>query len=131
MSPFIAKLRHACRRHQSLLCVGLDPDPALLPPALLAGRPLPDAVLAFNRAIVAATADLVCAYKPNLAFYEALGRRAFDLLADTLASIPPDVLTIGDAKRGDVGHTARRYAQALFETLAFDAVTVNPYVGLD
>ncbi len=131
MSPFLEKLRHASRVRRSLLCVGLDPDPALLPPSLLHGRAVPDAVVAFNRAIIEATADLVCAFKPNLAFYEALGRRAFEVLAETLAAIPRDVVTIADAKRGDIGNTARMYARALFETFGCDAVTANPYLGRD
>lgn len=131
MSPFLEKLLHAARARRSLLCVGLDPDPALLPPSLLDGQAVPDAIIAFNRAIIEATADLVCAYKPNLAFYEALGRRAFEVLAETLAVIPGDVVTIADAKRGDIGNTARMYARALFDTLGCDAVTANPYLGYD
>jgi orotidine-5'-phosphate decarboxylase len=91
---------------------------------------LPD-VAAFNRAIIEATADLVCAYKPNLAFYEALGEAGMAALTETLAAVPPHIPTIGDAKRGDVGHTARAYAQALFDGWGFDAVTVNPYLGGD
>jgi|DewCreStandDraft_1066081.scaffolds.fasta_scaffold00219_41 orotidine-5'-phosphate decarboxylase len=131
MSPFVEKLLQASRSRQSLLCVGLDPDPALLPPSVLHGRALPEAIIAFNRAVIEATADLVCAYKPNLAFYEALGRQAFAVFAETLAAIPRDIVTIADAKRGDIGNTARLYAQALYETFGCDAVTVNPYLGYD
>ncbi len=119
---FFARLNAASQENDSLLCVGLDPDPERMA--------LSD-VAAFNRAIIEATADLVCAYKPNLAFYEALGEAGMAALHDTLAAVPPQVPTIGDAKRGDVGHTARAYAQALFDGWGFDAVTVNPYLGGD
>jgi len=91
----------------------------------------PVGVLEFNRAIVEATSDLVCAYKPNLAFYEALGADGFSTLQKTVEFVPPHIPVIGDAKRGDVGHTSQAYAKALFEILGFDAVTVNPYLGYD
>lgn len=119
---FREKLEAAAARNGSLLCVGLDPDPARLPV---------DSVAEFNRAIVEATADLVCAYKPNVAFYEALGEEGYAALRETLAAIPPEIPTIGDAKRGDIGNTARAYARAAFDVLGFDAVTVNPYLGSD
>jgi orotidine-5'-phosphate decarboxylase len=119
---FAQKLREAAKRNRSLLCLGLDPDPSLMPPI---------GVLEFNRAIIDSTADLVCAYKPNLAFYEALGPGGLVVLQKTLDCIPSDIPVIGDAKRGDVGHTAQAYAKALFEVLRFDAVTVNPYLGYD
>ena len=120
---FRQRLQHASRTRNSLLCIGLDPDPALMPSS--------SDVAAFNRAIIEATADLVCAYKPNLAFYESLGWDGYQVLRDTLEAIPPDIPVIGDAKRGDVGHTARAYARALFEVCGFDAVTINPYLGFD
>ena len=85
----------------------------------------------FNRGIIEATSDLRVRYKPNLAFYEALGSYGFEALARTMKAMPRDVVVIGDAKRGDIGHTARAYARALFEVLGFDAVTVNPYLGKD
>jgi len=119
---FFDKLERAAQRNGSLLCVGLDPDPAQMP--------VPD-VAAFNRAIIEATAAFVCAYKPNLAFYEALGERGMAALRDTLAAIPPDVPVIADAKRNDIGNTAKAYARALFDELGFDAATVNPYLGGD
>jgi len=120
---FRQKLDAAWERSGSLLCVGLDPDPARMPI---------DDVAAFNRAIIEATADLVCAYKPNVAFYEALGpERGYAALRSTLAAIPPHVVTLADAKRGDVEHTARAYAHAIFEDLAFDSATVNAYLGGD
>jgi len=119
---FFEKLERAARKNGSLLCVGLDPDPALMPI---------DDVAAFNRAVIAATSDFVCAYKPNLAFYEALGEKGYAALRETLAAIPPDIPVIGDGKRGDIGNTAKAYARALFDELGFDAVTVNPYLGGD
>ena len=110
-----------------MLCIGLDPDPALLPDGFGA-----DDVAAFNVAIIEATSDLVCAYKPNVAFYEALGpERGYAALRTTLAAIPPHIITLADAKRGDVEHTARAYVKALYDDLGFDAATVNPYLGLD
>jgi len=119
---FVDKLLGAARRNQSLLCVGLDPDPNRMPRM---------GVLDFNKAIIDATRDLVCAYKPNLAFYEVLGSQGLTILQQTLAHIPADIPTIGDAKRGDIGNTAKAYASALFSTLGFDAATVNPYLGFD
>lgn len=117
------KLLKAARTNGSLLCIGLDPDPELMPAGM--------GVLEFNRAIIDATSDLVCAYKPNLAFYEALGTTGLSALEKTVTYIPDAIPVIGDAKRGDIGSTARAYARALFETLGFDAATVNPYMGYD
>jgi orotidine-5'-phosphate decarboxylase len=119
---FAEKLLQASRRNDSLLCLGLDPDPELMPET---------GIIEFNRAIIDSTSDLVCAYKPNLAFYEALGSAGLAALQETVKHIPDGIPVIGDAKRGDVGHTARAYARALFEVLGFDAVTVNPYLGHD
>jgi orotidine-5'-phosphate decarboxylase len=119
---FAEKLLQASRRNNSLLCLGLDPDPELMPET---------GVIEFNRAVIDATSDLVCAYKPNLAFYEALGSAGLAALQETVKHVPDNIPVIGDAKRGDVGHTARAYARALFEVLGFDAVTVNPYLGHD
>ena len=91
-----------------------------------------DDVAAFNIAIIDATSDLVCAYKPNVAFYEALGpERGYAALRQTLQAIPPHIVTLADAKRGDVEHTARAYAYALFDDLGFDSATVNAYLGAD
>jgi orotidine-5'-phosphate decarboxylase len=119
---FIDKLLVASRRNKSLLCVGLDPDPELMPKVGL---------LEFNKAIVDATADLVCAYKPNLAFYEALGIDGLKVLQKTIEHIPGHIPIIGDGKRGDIGNTAKAYAKALFATFGFDAATVSPYLGFD
>mgnify|MGYP002048191672 FL=1 len=91
----------------------------------------PEAVLRFNRAIIDATADLAVAYKPNVAFYEAMGSVGWDVLSKTLEAIPEGCLRIADAKRGDIGNTATRYAQAAFEQWGADAVTVAPYMGRD
>jgi orotidine-5'-phosphate decarboxylase len=120
---FTEKLDQAIARNHSLLCIGLDPDPRLMP----AGRDIYE----FNRAIIEATADLVCAYKPNLAFYEAYGATGMVALQQTMAAIPRNIPVIADAKRGDIGNTAAAYARALFETLGCDAATVNPYMGFD
>ena len=123
MTTFTERLWEASKSSRSLVCVGLDPDPALMA--------IPD-VTEFNRAIIDATHDLVCAYKPNLAFYEALGRPGLDALVDTVAHIrsaAPGAIVIGDAKRGDIGSSNAMYARALFETWDFDAATINGYTG--
>jgi orotidine-5'-phosphate decarboxylase len=125
---FAESLRKIQQDQNSLLCVGLDTDPALLPPHL--GKS-PEAVFEFNRLVIEATRDLVCAYKINLAFYEALGSDGWKVLERTVRTVPPGLLVIGDAKRGDIGNTAERYASALFADLKFGAVTVNPYMGKD
>jgi orotidine-5'-phosphate decarboxylase len=122
------KLEAASLRNRSLLCVGLDPDPEKIP-ACLEGEE--NAVTTFNRAIIEATRDQVCAYKPNLAFFEAGGTVGWQALTATLAAIPDDILVILDAKRGDIGNTAKQYATALFDTLGGDAATVHPYMGRD
>ncbi len=128
MSIFEEKLLDVSRRHASLVCVGLDIDPHRLPPHL---GTEPKALLDFNRSIIEATADLVCAYKPNLAFYEALGLEGWGLLRATLAAIPRDIPVIADAKREDIGSTAAAYAHSVFNGFGFDAVTVSPYLGED
>ncbi len=120
---FIDKLAAAARKNRSLLCVGLDPDPALMPEKV--------GIFEFNRAIIEATADLVCAYKPNFAFYEALGTEGLDALKRTVDYVPENIPVIGDAKRGDIGNTAKAYARAIFDYFNFDATTVSPYLGFD
>lgn len=120
---FTEKLALASQKNNSLLCIGLDPDPQRIPPGM--------SVITFNRAIIDATSDLVCAYKPNFAFYEAMGSEGMEALKKTVAYIPPDIPVIGDAKRGDIGNTAKAYARAIFDLLGFDAATVNPYLGFD
>ena len=128
-SNFAARLARAMHDHDSLVCVGLDPEPEKFPPAL---RNSPRAIFEFNRAIVDATADLVCAYKPQIAHYAALA--AEDQLADTIAYIrerAPGVPVILDSKRGDIGSTAEKYAHEAFGRYGADAVTINPYLGFD
>ncbi len=125
---FKERLREVQTGRDSLLCIGLDVDPEKIP-AHLQSKENP--VLEFNRQIIEATQDLVCAYKPNLAFYEALGERGLVALRETVKLIPKSILTIGDGKRGDIGNTAERYARSLFNDFGFDAVTVNPYMGFD
>lgn len=125
MVAFTEKIRQACDTPRSLLCIGLDPDPARMP--------VTD-VFQFNQAIIDATADAAGAYKPNLAFYEALGMPGLSALERTIAHIrkaAPDALIIGDAKRGDIGPSAAAYAQAMFGVWGFDAVTVNAWGGSD
>jgi orotidine-5'-phosphate decarboxylase len=119
---FREKLGRSAERNQSLLCVGLDPDPERLAGADTA---------AFLTAVIEATRDLVCAYKANLAFYEQLGERGYAALRAVRAAVPDEIPLIADAKRGDVAHTAAAYARALFDELGFDATTVNPYLGAD
>ncbi len=125
---FAERLARAQQAADSLLCVGLDPDPAKLPKDLADAQPL----YAFNRRIVDATADLTAAYKPQIAFYSALG--AEEQLAASIRYIrerAPHALVILDAKRNDIGNTAEAYAREAFERYDADAVTVNPYMGED
>ncbi|MBK7251626.1 MAG: orotidine-5'-phosphate decarboxylase [Gammaproteobacteria bacterium] len=122
-------LRASATAHGSLVCVGLDPEPARFP-VHLRGRPR--AILEFSRAIVDATCDLVCAYKPQIAHFAA--ERAEEQLEELIGYIQehaPSVPVILDAKRGDIGSTAGRYAREAFERYRADAVTVNPYLGHD
>lgn len=112
----------------SFLCVGLDPDPAKIPASFGTGVA---AMEAFCAAVVEATLPYAVAYKPNLAFFEQYGAEGWAALERVVANIPSDVLVIADAKRGDIGNTALKYAQALFTGLGADAVTVAPYMGRD
>src|SRR5690606_28309121 len=116
------------RQKRSYLCVGLDTDIAKIPRHLLT---LEDPVFEFNRQIVEATADLCVAYKPNIAFYEAMGPQGWETLAKTVAILPENCFSIADAKRGDIGNTSELYAKAFFEHYNFDSVTVAPYMGAD
>ncbi|MEK9139332.1 MAG: orotidine-5'-phosphate decarboxylase [Bacteroidota bacterium] len=125
---FYGKLRAIQQKSNSLLCVGLDPDINKLPPHL---RRNDDAVVEFCASIVEATKDLVCAYKLNLAFFEILGARGWSAAHRVLSLIPDHVITIGDAKRGDIGNTAEMYARLLLEDFKFSATTVNAYMGED
>ena len=126
---FIASLNAAWTKNNSLLCVGLDPDPAKFP-AHLKGRP--DAIFEFCSSIADATADLVCCFKPQIAYFAA--QRAEDQLEALIAHIHenhPGTPVILDAKRGDIGSTAEQYAVEIFERYGADAITVNPYMGRD
>jgi len=125
---FKAKLRASEDATGSLLCLGLDPEPDLLPPSV---ERSPAGIAVFVRTIVEAVGDSVSSYKLNLAFYERWGREASWLLDQALAALPKDRPVILDAKRGDVGSTAQAYAHAVFEAWGADAVTVHPYLGYD
>ncbi len=122
------ELTQHIHQKKTFLCIGLDTDPHRIPKLLLAAA---DPVFEFNKQIIDATHDLCIAYKPNIAFYEALGAKGWASLEKTLDYIPDTHFTIADAKRGDIGNTSRMYARAFFETLDFDAVTVAPYMGVD
>jgi orotidine-5'-phosphate decarboxylase len=116
------------KKKRSYLCVGLDTDLARIPDHL---KSQPDPVFEFNKQIIDATEDLCVAYKPNLAFYEALGHRGWESLQRTLDYIPDNQFAIADAKRGDIGNTSTLYARAFFGQMDFDAITVAPYMGAD
>ena len=120
-------LAHHIQSHNSLLCVGLDPDPARIPAHLGSGA---TAVYAFCRDIIAATHDVVAAFKPNIAFFEAMGPAGIEALTQLMV-LPRHNLWILDAKRGDIGNTASAYASAAFDQFNADAITVNPYLGGD
>jgi orotidine-5'-phosphate decarboxylase len=113
---------------KSFLCVGLDTDLKKIPDHLQREN---DPVFAFNRQIIDATADYAVAYKPNIAFYEAMGPKGWESLQKTIAYIPKEIFTIADAKRGDIGNTSGLYAKAFFETMNFDSITIAPYMGKD
>lgn len=131
-SSFTERLRYAQSVSNSLVCVGLDPDPEKLPKFLLRQHTsAASSVLAFNQAIIEATAPYACAYKLNAAFYENLGSEGFDVLRATVRLIPEHLLSLIDAKRGDIGNTANQYASSIFDLLRADACTVAPYMGAD
>jgi orotidine-5'-phosphate decarboxylase len=119
---YFERLEQAAARNGSRLCVGLDPDPERIPKGEIGN---------YLREIIAATHDLVCCYKPNLAFFEALGPDGISLLREIRSAIPKDIPVLADAKRGDIGNTAEAYARALFGAWEFDAATVNAYGGQD
>lgn len=113
---------------ESFLCIGLDTDVNKIPKHLLRYQ---NPILEFNKQIIDATKDICVAYKPNVAFYEVLGENYWPTLKKTLEYIPENILTIADAKRGDMGNSAKMYAKAFFEELNVDAVTLQPYQGKD
>lgn len=113
---------------KSYLCVGLDTDINRIPKHLLK---YDNPVLEFNKQIIDATKDLCVAYKPNLAFYESMGPVGWQILEETIQYIPEEHFTIADAKRGDIGNTSKMYAQAFFQAMDFDSITIAPYMGED
>jgi orotidine-5'-phosphate decarboxylase len=125
---FKEKLSKAISKNNSLLCLGLDTDIEKLPNHL---PKTSDAVFDFNRSIIEATFDLVCAYKINSAFYEAMGTKGFEILKSTVEIIPDWIPVILDSKRSDISSTTRMYAKATFDVIGADAVTVNPYFGIE
>ena len=116
------------KKKKSFLCIGLDTDIKKIPTHLLR---LEDPVFEFNKQIIDATNEFCVAYKPNIAFYESMGVGGWNSLQKTLDYIPNDILTIADAKRGDIGNTSSMYAKTFFENMNFDSVTVAPYMGAD
>lgn len=132
MKSFTEKLQNAIERNNSLLCLGLDPDPAQYP-AHFAGleQDITGGLAAWGRRLIEQTADLVCCYKPNFAFYEQHGPPGLAALRQTIAAVPDDIPVLLDAKRGDIGHTALAYARAAFEVWGADAITLSPYLGRD
>jgi orotidine-5'-phosphate decarboxylase len=125
------ELVYQIQKKKSFLCIGLDVDLNKIPPLLLKEE---DPIFAFNKAIIDATHHLCVAYKPNTAFYEAYGLKGWKALEKTINYLNenyPEIFTIADAKRGDIGNTSTMYAKAFFEDLAFDSVTVAPYMGKD
>jgi len=125
---FNERLREISRRKNTYLAIGLDPDMSRLPGFLM---DFESPLLEFNKSIINATSDLVCAYKLNTAFYEHFGVQGWRVLRKTIELIPEDTLTIIDGKRGDIGNSSEKYARAAFAELGGDAVTVNPYMGHD
>ncbi len=129
MTSITALLERSWARSSSLLCVGLDPEPSRFPLAL---RNDPSSTVTFCTAIVDATKDLVCAYKPQIAYFAAFGgESALEAVIQHIRAVAPDVPVILDAKRGDIGPTAQQYAREAFDRYGADAVTVNPYLGYD
>ena len=116
------------KKKKSFLCVGLDTDIQKIPKHLLSNE---NPILAFNKAIIDATKEYAVSYKLNIAFYECLGAKGWEILEETLNYIPEDIFTISDAKRGDIGNTSKMYAKAFFENMNFNSVTVAPYMGQD
>ena len=116
------------KKKKSFLCVGLDSDLKKIPIHLLE---LEDPIFEFNKQIIDATKEFAVAYKPNIAFYEMQGPKGWESLQKTLNYIPEDILTIADAKRGDIGNTSTYYAQTFYDTYSFDALTIAPYMGSD
>jgi orotidine-5'-phosphate decarboxylase len=125
---FADKLQQASKSNNSLLCIGLDPDPNRIPSHLGSGA---HAVVAFNKAVIRATQDIACAYKPNFGFYTLYGHDGIRALQETRRAIPDHIPVILDAKVGDIDVTSTAYARGYFQEMGFDAVTAHPYLGKD
>lgn len=125
---FLDKLKTASKNNNTLVCVGLDAEKSKLPNVLKSEK---NPQLSFNREIIDATKDFVCAYKPNTAFYEAEGVRGIEALVQTISYVPDHIPVILDAKRGDIGNTAAQYARFVFDVCGADAVTLHCYLGRD
>lgn len=128
MTTFQEKLANSVSQNDSLVCVGLDPVAERLPTGISRDA---NGIFEFNQAIIEATADLACCYKPNFPFYGALGAKGFDALQRTIAAVPDRVPVILDCKVGDIESTAERWAHMAFDELGADAIVVNPYMGTD
>jgi orotidine-5'-phosphate decarboxylase len=126
---FTDKLNFMIDKNDSLLCVGLDIDKDKIPKFLFNKSKNP--YIDFNKAIIESTKHLVCAYKLNMAFYESIGIKGFQILKKTLDCIPKNIITILDGKRNDIGNTAKMYAKSIYEILKADSATINPYLGID
>ena len=124
---FVTKLNQAIERNNSLLCVGMDPTEAVLPK----GEDLYSRLITWARDLIDQTKDLVCCYKPNIAFYEQFGPKGLRAFQDIVREIPEDIPLLLDAKRGDIGSTAEAYAKACYRWFKADAVTLSPYLGRD
>ncbi len=125
MYTFNSKLKFKIKEQKNCLCVGLDINPETL------GTTTLDQLKAHTYRVIDATRDFALAYKPNFAFFERWGSEGFKWLEETVDYIGPDYIKIADAKRGDIGNTAKQYAKSIFEYFKFDAVTINPYMGKD
>ncbi len=125
---FLSKLKTIQKKNNSLLCIGLDTDINLIPSFL---RKEKNPQYEFNQRIIEATHDIVCAYKINSAFYEATGVRGWSAMEKTITIIPKEIITIADAKRGDIGNSSHYYAKTFLRELDCDSITVSPYMGKD
>ena len=125
---FTKKLLRAQQKNNSLLSVGLDTDIKKIPLHLRTNK---NGIVEFNKQIIDATNDITCGYKINFAFYEALGKEGWTIIEKTRAMIPSSIITIADAKRGDIGNTSAYYANAILNEMNFDSITVAPYMGKD
>jgi len=128
LNKYFQKLNDRATKAETNLCVGLDPDPNQLPVGFAKDA---EGVYNFLIEMIQATAEYAVAYKPNLAFFESLGLEGIPMMAQALESVPPEIPVILDAKRSDIGTTARHYAKAMFDVLKGDAVTINPLMGGD